>query len=170
MLRVFQYHGAEHKAIAAYESGEELTVANAQRHSTRHARCGTTFLMVVVLVSVAVFAMFLPLVLPANGGLANVILSIFISIPLLFPIAGLSYELQRLGARFTENPIAKLFLYPGYLVQGLSTAEPTDDQVEIALSALRVTLTREAERAPAPDAPTVQTFADYARLSTEYGL
>ncbi|MFO0644813.1 MAG: DUF1385 domain-containing protein [Polyangiales bacterium] len=170
MLRVFQYHGAEHKAIAAYESGEELTVANAQRHSTRHARCGTTFLMVVVLVSVAVFAMILPLILPANGGLANVILSIFISIPLLFPIAGLSYELQRLGARFTENPIAKLFLYPGYLVQGLSTAEPTDDQVEIALSALRVTLTREAENAPAPETPTVQTFADYARLSTEYGL
>lgn len=170
MLRVFQYHGAEHKAIAAYESGEELTVANAQRHSTRHARCGTTFLMVVVLVSVAVFAMVLPMILPANGGLANVILSIFISIPLLFPIAGLSYELQRLGARFTENPIAKLFLYPGYLVQGLSTAEPSDDQVEIALSALRVTLTREAENAPAPETPTVQTFADYARLSTEYGL
>jgi uncharacterized protein YqhQ len=170
MLRVFQYHGAEHKAIAAYESGEALTVENAQRHSTRHARCGTTFLMVVVLVSVAVFAMVLPLILPANGGLLNVILSIFISIPLLFPIAGLSYELQRLGARFTDNPIAKLLLYPGYLVQGLSTAEPTDDQVEIALSALRVALTREAEQAPSPEAPTVQTFPDYARLSTEYGL
>lgn len=170
MLKVFQYHGAEHKAIAAYESGEELTVANAQRHSTRHARCGTTFLMVVVLVSVAVFAVVLPLILPANGGFLNVVASIFISIPLLFPIAGLSYELQRIGARFSENPLAKLFLYPGYLVQGLSTAEPTDDQVEIALAALRVTLTREAENAPSPDAPVVQTFPDYARLSTEYGL
>jgi uncharacterized protein YqhQ len=170
MMKVFQYHGAEHKAIAAYESGEALTVENAQRHSTRHARCGTTFLMVVVLVSVAVFALVLPMILPANGGLFNVILSIFISIPLLFPIAGFSYELQRLGARFTDNPIAKLFLYPGYLVQGLSTAEPTNDQVEIALAALRVTLTREAEKAPAPEAPTVQTFPDYARLSTEYGL
>jgi uncharacterized protein YqhQ len=171
MLRVFQYHGAEHKAIAAYESGEELTVANAQRHSTRHARCGTTFLMVVVLVSVAIFAMVLPMILPANGGLANVILSIFISIPLLFPIAGVSYELQRLGARFTDNPLAKLFLYPGYLVQGLSTAEPTDDQVEIALAALRVTLVSEADKQPAaPDATKVQTFADYAALSTQYGL
>ena len=167
MLRVFQYHGAEHKAIAAYESGEALTVANAQRHSTRHARCGTTFLMVVVMVSVAIFAMVLPLLLPANGGLFNVVLSIFISIPLMFPIGGVSYELQRFGARFAENPLAKIFLMPGYLVQGLSTAEPTDDQVEIALSALRVTLAREAETGAADDI-SVRRFSSYEALSSEY--
>ncbi len=171
MLRVFQYHGAEHKAIAAYEAGEALTVENAQRHSTRHARCGTTFLMVVVAVSVAVFALVLPLFLPPDGGLLNVLLSIVISVPLMFPVAGVSYELQRVGARFADNPLAKIFLYPGFLVQGLSTAEPTDDQVEIALAALRVTLAHEAAaKAPAPESPTVQTFADYATLSTEYGL
>ncbi len=171
MLRVFQYHGAEHKAIAAYEAGEELTVANAQRHSTRHARCGTTFLMVVVLVSIAVFAMVLPLILPPNGGLVNVLLSIVISVPLMFPIAGLSYELQRVGARFSEHPLAKLFLLPGYLVQGLSTAEPTDDQVEIALAALRVSLAHESAAKPAPVAAvSEQTFASYATLSTQYGL
>lgn len=170
MLRVFQYHGAEHKAIAAYESGEALTVENAQRHSTRHARCGTTFLMVVVMVSVGIFALVLPAVLPPGGGLLNVVLSIFISIPLLFPIAGVSYELQRFGARFAEHPLAKVFLYPGYLVQGLSTAEPTDDQVEIALAALRVTLTREAEQAASPDETAVEAFPDYAALATRYAL
>lgn len=168
MLRVFQYHGAEHKAIAAYESGEGLTVANAQRFSTRHARCGTTFLMVVVMVSVAIFAMVLPMILPANGGLLNVVLSVFVSIPLLFPIAGVSYEIQRLGARFVNNPLAKLLLLPGYLVQGLSTAEPSDDQVEVALAALRVTLRREAEAGA--EATTVQTFPGYDAVSAEYAL
>ena len=168
MLRVFQYHGAEHKAIAAYESGQGLTVANAQRFSTRHARCGTTFLMVVVMVSVAVFAMVLPMVLPANGGLLNVLLSVFVSIPLLFPIAGVSYEIQRLGARFADNPLAKALLLPGYLVQGLSTAEPSDQQVEVALAALRVTLRREAEAGA--DATTVQSYPGYEALSAEYAL
>jgi uncharacterized protein YqhQ len=168
MLRVFQYHGAEHKAIAAYESGEALTVANAQRHSTRHARCGTTFLMVVVFVSICVSAIVLPLVLPSSGGIVNVLRSIVISIPLLFPIAGFSYELQRLGARFSDNPLAKIFLFPGYLVQGLSTAEPTDDQVEIALAALRVTLTREATAEAPPEKALVQSFANYADLSAQY--
>ncbi len=172
MMRVFQYHGAEHKAIAAYESGETLTVENAQKHSTRHARCGTTFMVVVVLVSVMIFALVLPMVLPPNGGLANVLLSILISIPLLFPIAGVSYELQRLGARFVSHPLAQVFLKPGYLVQGLTTAEPTDDQVEIALVALRLTLAREAAlpaQAPAPDATTVRTFPDFATFATQYG-
>ncbi len=168
MLRVFQYHGAEHKAIAAYESGEGLTVANAQRFSTRHARCGTTFLMVVVMVSVAIFAMVLPLVLPANGGLLNVVLSVFVSMPLLFPIAGVSYEIQRLGARFADHPLAKLLLLPGYLVQGLSTAEPTDDQVEVALAALRVTLRRESEATAEPTA--VETFSGYDAVSAKYAL
>ncbi len=167
MLRVFQYHGAEHKAIAAYEAGEALTVANAQRHSTRHARCGTTFLMVVVLVSIAISILVLPAVLPSDGGLVNVVRSIAVSIPLLFPIAGVSYELQRLSARFVDNPLAKIFLVPGYLVQGLSTAEPSDDQVEIALAALRVTLAREAAPA-APEAVTVNTYADYDKVSAAY--
>lgn len=168
MLRVFQYHGAEHKAIAAYESGQGLTVANAQRFSTRHARCGTTFLMVVVMVSVAIFALVLPMVLPANGRLLNVLLSVLVSIPLLFPIAGVSYELQRLGARFANNPLAKLLLWPGYLVQGLSTAEPSDEQVEVALAALRVTLRRETEANA--HGTTVQTYPGYEALAAAYAL
>ncbi len=173
MYRVFQYHGAEHKSIAAHESGEALTVENARRHSTRHARCGTTFLMVVVIVSVAVFALVLPLLLPHNGGIVNVLASIVLSVPLLVPIAGISYELQRIGARYADHPIARLLLAPGYLVQGITTAEPTDDQLEVALAALRLALAREAEmssRLSIPPTVTsmVKTFPSFAAFASEY--
>ncbi|MBI5512250.1 MAG: DUF1385 domain-containing protein [Deltaproteobacteria bacterium] len=170
-LRLFQFHGAEHKAIATYEAGEALTVENARRHSTRHARCGTTFMLVVVIVSVAVFALVLPLLLPNSSGLGTLLASIVISIPLMIPIAGVAYELQRLGARFVDHPLARAFLGPGYLIQGLTTAEPSEDQLEIALVALRLALTREAEaeaRGPVT-APQVQTFPTFAAFAAQYG-
>ncbi len=166
MYRVFQYHGAEHKAIAVHEHGEELTVENSKKYTTRHARCGTTFLMVVVMVSVAVFALVLPLVLPNNGGLLNVVASIFVSIPLLFPIAGVAYELQRIGARFADNPLAQIFLAPGFLVQRITTAEPSDDQVEVALVALRRALAVEAESAAPAAEPVVHSYSSFAAFTT----
>lgn len=169
-LRLFQFHGAEHKAIATYEAGEPLTVEYARRHSTRHARCGTTFMLVVVIVSVAIFALVLPLLLPNTSGLGNVFASILISIPLMIPIAGVAYELQRLGARFVDHPLAKAFLGPGYLVQGLTTAEPSEDQLEIALAALRLTLDREAQAEEASvTEPVVQSFATFDALAARYG-
>ncbi|MEZ4392868.1 MAG: DUF1385 domain-containing protein [Polyangiales bacterium] len=172
MYRVFQYHGAEHKAIAVHEAGLPLTVESARRFTTRHARCGTTFLMVVVIVSVAIFALVLPMVLPHNGGLLNVLASIAVSVPLMFPIAGFAYELQRLGARYADHPIAQVFLAPGYLVQRITTAEPTDDQVEIALVALQSAL--ENERALAPSSqpevePVVTRYPDFASFATAHG-
>jgi uncharacterized protein YqhQ len=155
-----------------HEAGLPLTVESSRRFTTRHARCGTTFLMVVVIVSVAVFALVLPLVLPHNGGLLNVFASIVVSIPLMFPIAGFAYELQRLGARFADNPLAQVFLAPGFLVQRITTAEPTDDQVEIALVALQSAL--ENERALAPEAtpvvdPVVTRYPSFAAFATEHG-
>jgi len=169
MYRVFQYHGAEHKAIAVHEAGLPLTAENARRFSTRHARCGTTFLMVVVLVSVAVFATVLPALLPASSGFLTMLASIVISIPLMVPIAGVAYELQRLGARYADHPIAQLFLGPGYLVQRITTAEPSDDQVEVAMVALARALAREAETTasaePQVDTPLVQTFPSYAAFA-----
>ncbi len=169
MYRVFQYHGAEHKAIAVHEAGLPLTAENARQFSTRHARCGTTFLMVVVLVSVGVFATVLPAILPHSSGFLTMIASIFLSIPLLPPIAGVAYELQRLGARYADHPLAQLFLGPGFLVQRITTAEPTDDQVEVAMVALSRALAREAETAASSEAPSdqplVQTFPSYAAFA-----
>lgn len=172
MYRVFQYHGAEHKAIAVYEAGLPLTVENSRRFTTRHARCGTTFLMVVVIVSVAIFALVLPLVLPHTAGLLNVLASIAISIPLMFPIAGVAYELQRLGARFVDNPLAQVFLAPGFLVQRITTAEPTDDQVEIALVALQRALANEQAlpaAVPVDAEPVVRRYPSFAAFATEHG-
>jgi uncharacterized protein YqhQ len=172
MYRVFQYHGAEHKAIAVHEAGLPLSVENSKQFTTRHARCGTTFLMVVVLVSVAVFALVLPLLLPNSSGLLTILASIVISIPLMFPIAGVAYELQRIGARFADHPLAQIFLAPGFLVQRITTAEPTDDQVEIALVALRQALANESTApalAPVTEA-SVRTFPSFAAFATEQRL
>ena len=154
-----------------HEAGLPLTVESARRFTTRHARCGTTFLMVVVIVSVAVFALVLPQVLPHNGTLVNVLASIVVSVPLMFPIAGFAYELQRLGARFADNLLAQVFLAPGFLVQRITTAEPTDDQVEIALVALQSAL--ENERALSPAAtpgvePVVTRYPSFAAFAIEH--
>jgi uncharacterized protein YqhQ len=166
----FQYHGAEHKAIAVHEGGDALTVESARRYSTRHARCGTTFMLVVAMVSVGVFAVTLPLLLPNTSGPLVLLASIVLSVPLMIPIAGVSYELQRLGARFAEHPIARFFLAPGYAVQGITTAPPNDDQVEIALVALRRAVALEAAHARANEtSPAVRTFASFAHFATENG-
>ena len=171
--RVFQYHGAEHKAIATYEAGEELVVENARRHSTRHARCGTTFLIVVVLVSVLAYVALLPpLMKPFHGWTAQLI-AIPIKVLMLPFIAGFAYELQRLGARFSTNPLARLFLTPGYWVQGITTIEPNDEQLEIALASLRVTLMREiavSEGATrVATEPVIQMYPSYSAFATEFG-
>jgi uncharacterized protein YqhQ len=173
--RVFQYHGAEHKAIATLEAGEPLTVEYARRHSTRHARCGTTFLIVVVMVSVLAYAAILPPILKLLGstGALEQVAAIGLKILMLPLVAGFAYELQRLGARFSNNPLAKLFLTPGYWVQGITTIEPSDDQLEIALASLRVTLVREAEQKAGVSAvatePKVETFESYGAFAQAYG-
>lgn len=170
--RVFQYHGAEHKAIATYEAGEPLLVEYARRHSTRHARCGTTFLIVVVMVSVLVYAAILPPLLHGVTGLTAQLLGFGIKILALPLIAGFSYELQRLGAKYSTNPLARMFLTPGYWVQGITTIEPADDQLEIALASLRVTLVREsaADAGKAAESTTVvQTYPSYAAFADSYG-
>jgi uncharacterized protein YqhQ len=136
--RVFQYHGAEHKSIWAYEKETALTVDDAQAQSTLHPRCGTSFLLLVVGVSIALFAAVFPFVPRlAEGELANTLLQLLVKIPLMLPIAGLSYELQRASARFPENPILKTLTAPGLWLQRITTREPTRDQLEIAVIAMR---------------------------------
>jgi uncharacterized protein YqhQ len=131
MHRVFQYHGAEHKTINAYENGADLTPASVQRFSTIHVRCGTAFLLWVVVISIFVFALIgHP---PLLVGVASRILLVPI-------IAAISYEILRLGARFYSVLPVRIVLQPGLWLQRLTTREPSDDQVTVAIMALRAVL------------------------------
>ncbi|MEW6659741.1 MAG: DUF1385 domain-containing protein [Thermodesulfobacteriota bacterium] len=142
--RVFEYHGAEHKSICAYEAGEPLTVENARRHCTCHPRCGTSFLLVVLLVSLLVFTVFFPLAPPlTRPGIINNFIQVLIKVALMFPIAAISYEIIRWGGRDPHHPLARILLWPGLATQRLTTQEPDDSQLEVALEALKAVLARE---------------------------
>ncbi|MFZ3129546.1 MAG: DUF1385 domain-containing protein [Desulfosporosinus sp.] len=126
--RVFQYHGAEHKAIFTYESGKELTVENARLFSRLHPRCGTSFLLIVVVVSIFVFAFV---------GLHPLwwrLLSRMLLMPL---VAGIAYEILKFSARNLESPRLHWLIVPGLFLQKLTTREPDDAQLEVALAALK---------------------------------
>ena len=124
--RVFEYHGAEHKTIWTYESGEELTVENVKRHSRLHPRCGTNFLLIVMVVSIFVFAFL---------GWPNLVERIASRVLLMPVVAGISYEMIRLAGR-TQNPVIQALFRPGLWLQYLTTREPHADQIEVAIEAL----------------------------------
>ncbi|MET0593574.1 MAG: DUF1385 domain-containing protein [Polyangiaceae bacterium] len=169
--RVFQYHGAEHKTISTYEAGEELVVANAKKKTTLHPRCGTTFLIMVAFVSVIVFSVVAPLLPRFNvGRVAENALLILLKLPFLPVIAAVTFEIQRIFARFcTVGPLRAL-LWPGFLVQKITTIEPDDDQLEVALASLKATLWREHAAAhAAPPQPTDRTFVNFEALSADPG-
>ncbi|MFV1956136.1 MAG: DUF1385 domain-containing protein [bacterium] len=130
--RIFQYHGAEHKTIYALESGEELTISSARKYSPQHPRCGTSFLLIVMVLAILVFAQ-----IPQVWPLWAKALSRIVLIPL---IAGASYELMKLGDRYRDKGPLRIFLMPGLFLQRLTTREPTDDQIEVALAALKEVL------------------------------
>lgn len=164
IYRVFQYHGAEHKSIYTYERGEELTVDNARRHTTLHPRCGTTFLVMVALVSIFVFTAIGPLLPQIGAGkLVDNLVFFLMKLPFLPVIAAITFEIQRALARWGKGPLQAL-LWPGFLVQKITTIEPDDHQLEVALAALRTTLLREQGRAPAA-APEDLTFESYEALA-----
>jgi uncharacterized protein YqhQ len=150
--RLFQYHGAEHKAIWNYETGLPLTVANAKRFSTLHPRCGTSFLFVVVLVAVLVHLAFIPFIPRLHpNDLVNQLLLVLIKIPVAFPIAGIAYELQRWSARDNCPTLIQWLTRPGMWMQRITTREPTENQLEIALLALERALAREEGRSKVAD-------------------
>ncbi|MBX3214793.1 MAG: DUF1385 domain-containing protein [Labilithrix sp.] len=143
--RVFQYHGAEHKTITTYEDNQPLTVENARAKTTLHPRCGTTFLVMVAMVSILVFTAvggFLPKIETGNGALDNVIFFLE-KLPFLPLIAAVTFEIQRIFARWCTTGPLRVLLWPGFLCQKITTIEPDDDQLEVALASLRVTLFRE---------------------------
>jgi uncharacterized protein YqhQ len=128
MARIFMYHGAEHKVIHAYEKGLELTLENVRQYSPLHPRCGTSFLLIVMVVSILVFSF-----IPQSWPFAYKFLSRLIFIPL---IAGSSFELLKLSAKWDHHPMMHLLITPGLMLQRLTTREPDDAQLEVALSAL----------------------------------
>lgn len=148
--RVFEYHGAEHKSVYAYEAGRELTVENVREFSTLHPRCGTAFLIVVLMISILLFAVVFPFITPAQGqtGWTLHLFFVGVKIILLLPIAGAAYEVNRYASRHMDQPVLKAAVMPGLWVQKLTTREPSDDQIEVALIALRKALALESAQAP----------------------
>lgn len=124
--RVFQYHGAEHKVINAYEAGDELSVQQVQRHSTAHPRCGTSFIVIVLLISILVFSLL------GHQVLWWRILSRVLLLPV---IAGISYELVKLSGKYANVPWCRCLIAPGMWLQKLTTRQPDDGQVEVAITA-----------------------------------
>jgi len=159
--RLFQYHGAEHKAIWTYESRLPLTVENARRFTTQHPRCGTSFLFVVVAVAVLLHIVVLPFVPTVSSVSAlQTMFVLVLKIALAFPVAGIAYELQKRSARADCPPFLKAMVSPGLWLQRITTVEPTDEQLEIALLALDRALAREEGRPRAADG--VQVYPDFA--------
>jgi len=136
--RVFQYHGAEHKVVHAWEAGEELTVEKARGRSRLHPRCGTSFLLFVMVVSIVVFSLVK----------LDAFWAVFLSRLLLIPvIAGLSYELIRVSAKRCRSGFFRLVVLPGLMLQRVTTREPDDGQLEVAVVSLRAALQLDAARA-----------------------
>ena len=149
--RVFAYHGAEHKAIFTFERGEDLTVANARKYPTFHPRCGTSFLILVLMTSIAVFTgvfsgPWMPVFFPDHR-ILNQAAYVLVKLPLMFPIAGLSYEVLRLSGKRPDSPWLRPIIAPGLWLQRITTREPSDDMLEVALLSLRKVLWREAQAA-----------------------
>jgi uncharacterized protein YqhQ len=139
LKRVFQYHAAEHKAINAYEAGEELTPENVQRYSLLHVRCGTAFLLYVMVVAIFVFAFV---------GRPDWYWLIVSRILLLPVIAGIAYEIIRFAGKHSQNPALRAVLAPGLWLQRLTTREPSLDQIEVSIRALREVLRLEGRVTP----------------------
>jgi len=127
MRRVFMYHGAEHKTVFAWEAGQELTVENIKAYSTRHPRCGTSFILVVMIVSILVFSLL---------GRPDFIHRVLYKLLLMPVIAGISYEVIRYTGRHQSWGWVHLLSFPGLLLQKITTREPTDDQIKVAIAAM----------------------------------
>jgi uncharacterized protein YqhQ len=132
--RVFEYHGAEHKVIYTYEAGEELNVTNVKKYSTLHPRCGTSFIFIVLIMSILVFSLL---------GKQTLLLRIAYRIAIIPIIAGLSYEILKLSAKNMNKTFIKWAVMPGLWFQKLTTSEPDDAQIEVAIKALKGVLPEE---------------------------
>jgi len=137
--RVFQYHGAEHMTIHALEAGDPLTTEAVRKYPTAHQRCGTEFLVVVIALSIVMFSLV---------GRQPPLIMVGSRIVLIPVIAAVGYELLRLGARHRANPVVKAIMWPGILVQKITTRQPTDDMIEVAIVSMEQALLADQESVP----------------------
>ncbi|TDT68045.1 uncharacterized protein YqhQ [Hypnocyclicus thermotrophus] len=145
--RVFQYHGAEHKSIYTFENNEKLTKENAKKYTTLHPRCGTSFLLIVMIISIIIYSLvdiFLP---TPDTLLMKQVMKLSTRILLLPFVAGASYEFQKYTSRHLKNPIIRLLAAPGLKLQNITTKEPDFDQLEVGVVALRAALGETIENA-----------------------
>ncbi len=137
--RTFQYHGAEHMTIHALEAGDPLTVEEIRKYPTAHPRCGTEFLVVVILVSILAFSIV---------GRQEILVTIASRVILIPLIAAVSYELLRFGARHRPNPLVRVFFEPGIWVQKITTKQPTDEMIEVAIVSMEQAMAADGEPLP----------------------
>jgi len=128
MRRVYMYHGAEHKTVFAWEDGQDLTVENVKNYSTRHPRCGTSFILFVMIVSILVFSLL---------GRPDFLHRVFYKILLMPVIAGISYEAIRFTGKYSHFKLVQFLSWPGLALQKITTREPDDDQIEVAIAAMK---------------------------------
>ncbi len=138
--RVFQYHGAEHKAINTLEANQELTFENCKAQTRLHPRCGTSFAVIVLIVSLAIFT-FIPR--PDLPWLIQSLVRFLVEIPLLLVVAGISYELIRIAGKFRSQKWVGVLFWPGLMTQYITTSEPDEDQIEVALQSLKAAIAAE---------------------------
>ena len=143
IARVFQYHGAEHMTIHALEAGDPLTVNAVRKYPTAHQRCGTEFLVIVILLSIVAFSLV---------GRQTPVVMVGSRILLIPVIAAVGYEILKFGARHRANPLVKVLLYPGLLVQKITTKQPSDDMIEVAIVSMEKALEADGESTPAGSA------------------
>ena len=139
MHRLYEYHGAEHKTIACYEHGQELTVENVKKHCRFHPRCGTSFIFLVLFISIFVTTIF-------NLSWSNVLLRVLCKLALLPVVMGISYEIIRLAGRY-DNIIMRMVSAPGLWIQRITTKEPEPDEIECAIAALKAVIPADGEDA-----------------------
>ncbi|MEP6639533.1 MAG: DUF1385 domain-containing protein [Chloroflexota bacterium] len=141
--RVFQYHGAEHMTIHALEAGDPLTVEAVRKYPTAHQRCGTEFLVVVILLSIIAFSLV---------GRQDPLIMVGSRLLLIPVIAAVGYEILKFGARHRANPLVKVLMYPGILVQMITTKRPEDDMIEVAIASMEEALLADGNEVPAGSA------------------
>lgn len=137
--RIFEYHGAEHKAVFTYEKGLDLTVTNAAKQSRFHPRCGTSFILIVFVISILVYTF-----IPRNPDFTK---NLLIRLAFLPVIAGISYEYLKISARYADKAWTRIFVAPGLCMQRLTTREPDETQLEVALHSLKLALRKEQQLA-----------------------
>ncbi|MBU0519790.1 DUF1385 domain-containing protein [bacterium] len=146
--RVFQYHGAEHQSIYTYEEEADLTVENARARSRFHPRCGTSFILIVALLTMLIFVIFDVVFVNIWGNYSNALMRLLVHLPFLPLVAGVSFEALRLSDRYSDSAFFRLLIAPGLALQRITTNPPDDSQIEVALTALKTALPENLEENP----------------------